>query len=247
MQSYRKNLLCPFFVKCDILILLAAKDCDFMESKDISRGKIWRLFFFNYLKLSAAWILLWILFDIYSVSSSGLYGFARGWLLVYWTALFMVLNPLIAGIKTFITLMKTTGGKSLRFFVPSLTIFMFSALIVISPWIISPVHTQIYKGADQKTVASLEALANKEQRFDIQVVNYKNKEEFFSSNWLALRITLRIDNFSGFYFYDIENILKQVDFKRDTEIYITITNSPDQDEYYTRYFYNYSTKKLSGL
>lgn len=218
-----------------------------MQNNDIPKNQVWRIFFSNYFKLLPVWIILWFLIDAYLQFSSGLYGFAKGWLLVYWAALFLILNPFLAGIKTFIQKKKITGERGLKLLVPALTVFLLSAIILISPWIISPIHTQIYKETDQKTVASLEQLAKKEYRFNIQVTKYKNQENVFDGNWLSLWISLRINNFKGYHFYDIEKVLSQVDFKRDTEIQITITDSTDDDEYYIRYFYNTSTKKLSGL
>lgn len=191
-----------------------------MSLPDRPMNSAWKVYLLNYLRMIPAWLLLWFLLDRYFNYTSSMFLFFKGWLLTYVVAAFITLNPLAALALTHYRLRKLPAKEKPSFLRPFLTVLTVSLLILFSPWIIAPVHTQINQKKDLEVINQLKKVIAAEKGFDIRLVNYRNQRDVFDSDWLSLKVNLKVKNFEGHYIDEIESLLEEIDFKRDTVVVV---------------------------
>ena len=196
-----------------------------MSLPDRPMNSAWKVYLLNYLRMIPAWLLLWFLLDRYFNYTSSMFLFFKGWLLTYVVAAFITLNPLAALVLTHYRLRKLPAKEKPSFLRPFLTVLTVSLLILFSPWIIAPVHTQINQKKDLEVINQLKKVIAAEKGFDIRLVNYRNQRDVFDSDWLSLKVKLKVKNFEGHYIDEIESLLEGIDFKRDTVVVVVFEDA----------------------
>jgi hypothetical protein len=196
-----------------------------MSLPDRPMNSAWKVYMSNYLRMIPVWLLLWFLLDRYFDYTSSMFLFFKGWLLIYVVAAFITLNPLATLALTHYRLRKLPAKEKPSFLRPFLTVLTVSLLILFSPWIIAPVHTQINHKKDLEVISQLQKVMASEKGFDIRLINHRNQRDVFDSDWLSLKINLKVKNFEGHYDHEIESLLEEIEFKRDTVVDVIFENS----------------------
>lgn len=213
-----------------------------MSLPDRPMKSAWKVYMSNYLRMIPVWLVLWFLLDRYFDYTSSMFLFFKGWLLIYVVAAFITLNPLAALALTHYRLRKLPAKEKPSFLRPFLTVLTVSLLIMSSPWIIAPVHTQINQKKDLEVISQLQKVIASEKGFEIRLINYRNQRDVFDSDWLSLEVNLDVKNFKGHYDNEIKSLLEEIDFKRDTVVFVSVFEDANNFIYTEKFRFSASKK-----
>lgn len=225
--------------------ILQLKVGDNMDGPDTPKPGYWKLYLLNYLRIIPFWLILWFSLDRYYDYTSSMFLFFKGWLLLFTIIAILVLNPFLALALAYRQLKALAINNKPSLFKPFITVLALSLLFIFSPWIIAPIHTQLNVENDRVVANQLTNILRTEKKFEIQLTNYHNQRNVLDSDWLSLIVILKVKNFEGHYYSEVGDLLRKVDFKRDTIIIMIEENKNIPGLSSKQFEYDAKSKKLS--